>query len=286
MSIKNIGIVSKQEFLDRADFIKNLKSLINDCGCKLVYTNELADKKFLAKCDLVLTLGGDGTVLKVARAVASLTHKPYLLGVHMGKIGFLAETTPEEITSDLKNFISGNCKKDRRRLLEVEILRDSGADAQNKQIFKSFALNDAVVNQGPFARLLTLNVQANEKLIAEFRGDGVIVATTTGSTGHSLSAGGSIIHPRLRAFIITPMMPASLSMRPIIIPDTRVIKIQLTKRKPLQTEVRLTVDGQDSHPIQYGDMVIVKRTKAIVTFLRRKETSFYSTLRQKLKWGD
>jgi len=285
MRIRNIGIVGKQEFLDKAGFIKDLKSLIKNCDCRLVYTNELADKKFLARCDLVLTLGGDGTVLKVARTIAPLGRKPYLLGVHMGKVGFLAETTPEEIAKDFKNFISGNCKKDRRRLLEVEIMRDSETGGKT-QIFKSLALNDAVINQGPFARMLTLNIQANEKLVAEFRGDGIIVATTTGSTGHSLSAGGSIIHPRLRAFIITPMMPASLSMRPIIIPDTRVIKIQLAKRKPLQTEVRLTVDGQDSYPIEYGDIVIVKRTKAVVTFLRRKETSFYSTLRQKLKWGD
>ncbi|HBB02873.1 MAG: ATP-NAD kinase, NAD+ kinase [Candidatus Peregrinibacteria bacterium GW2011_GWF2_38_29] len=277
--IKNIGIIGKKEFIDRADFIKNLQKMLESCKCKLVYTSEVADKKFLEKCDLILTLGGDGTVLKVARTIAGLKRKPYMLGVHMGNVGFLAETTPEGVEQDLKNFIKGDCKRDRRRLLKVEIFRGT------RSVFKSYALNDAVINQGPFARLLNLNIQVGDKLMSEFRGDGVIVGTTTGSTGHSLSAGGSIIHPRLRAFVITPMMSSSLSMRPIIIPDTRTIKIELAGRKPLQTEVRLTVDGQDSFQIQFGDRIVVKRTTESITFLRRRDTNFYSTLRHKLGWG-
>ena len=278
--IKNIGIIGKQEFLDRPDLVPKFKTAMAKLGCKLIYINQSPDNAILGKCDLVLTLGGDGTILKVARSIAGFKRRPFILGVNMGIVGFLSELPPDDVIKELPSFINGDCKKDMRRLLEVEVFRN------NRKIFKSYALNDAVINQGPFARMLNLNIQINDKLMSEFRGDGVIVATTTGSTGHSLAAGGSIIHPRLEAFIITPLIPASLSMRPIIVPDNRIIKVQLTARKPLQTEVRVTVDGQVSAGIKYGDKVVVKRTEASITFLRKKDKNFYSTLRQKLHWGE
>lgn len=289
--IKNIAIIGKQELIGETDLMKKIRRTIKSCNCKIIFTADDADTKSLQKCDLVLTIGGDGTVLRVARKIAELRRKPYIIGIHMGLVGFLAELMPANIEKELKNLIKGDYREDKRKLLEVEIFRGktnaAGAKTSGaKRIFKSFALNDAVVNQGPFARMLNLTIHINEKIMSEFRGDGVIIATTTGSTGHSLAAGGSIIHPSLDTFIITPLCPASLSMRPIIIPDSRAITIELTGRKPLQTEVRLTVDGQNSFPIKYGDKVIVKRTNASITFLRSKDKNFYATLRQKLHWGE
>lgn len=283
--IKNIAIIGKQELIGETDLMKKIKRTIKSCNCKTIYTSADADAKFLQKCDMVLTIGGDGTVLRVGREIASLRRKPFIVGVHVGIVGFLAELTPTNIENELKALIKGDYREDKRKLLEVEIFRGT-ASAAGKKIFRSFALNDAVINQGPFARMLNLTIHINEKIMSEFRGDGVIVATTTGSTGHSLAAGGSIIHPSLDTFIITPLCPASLSMRPIIIPDSRTITIELTGRKPLQTEVRLTVDGQNSIPIQYGDRVFVKRTNSSITFLRSKDNNFYATLRQKLHWGE
>ncbi|MBI5152726.1 NAD(+)/NADH kinase [Candidatus Peregrinibacteria bacterium] len=283
--IKNIAIIGKQELIGETDLMARIRRTIKSCNCKIIFTGADADAKSLQKCDIVLTIGGDGTVLRVAREIAGLKHKPFIVGVHVGIVGFLAELTPANIENELKSLIKGDYREDKRKLLEVEIFRGN-ASAAGKKIFKSFALNDAVINQGPFARMLNLTIHINEKIMSEFRGDGVIVATTTGSTGHSLAAGGSIIHPSLDTFIITPLCPASLSMRPIIIPDSRTITIELTGRKPLQTEVRLTVDGQNSIPIRYGDKVLVKRTNSSITFLRSKDKNFYATLRQKLHWGE
>ncbi len=223
--------------------------------------------------DLVVALGGDGTLLSVAR---TLVPGVPILGVNLGNLGFLTEINRGELYPAMVQVLSGRFHAEERSLFDVELRRDGGA-------FKSFrVLNDAVITKSALARIIELTLEVDGHLIARFRSDGLIISTPTGSTAYNLSAGGPIVNPLLPVAVLTPICPHALSMRPIVVPDTGPIDITLETQRE---EVYLTLDGQEGTPLSFHDTVRVTRSPATVHLARVGGHSFYHNLRGKLRWG-
>jgi len=286
-SIQSVGIVSKRNKPPKA-FIKKLvkylaandKSIFLDTNLAMYYPDKvgLNKEKLLKKVDMVIVLGGDGTLLKTARRLSN--KKTYVLGVNMGNLGFLTETIPDKMYETLDKIFDDKYQIDKRALLRVTVYR------QNKKIETFLALNDAVINQGAFARLIKMDLEIDQRKVVNFQADGLIVATPTGSTAHSLSAGGPIVHPKIAGLTITPICPSSLSMRPIIVPDDRQMTATIeTQRRENTALIGLTIDGQDMVRLEYGDKIRFRRSKRYLHLLRT-QNRYYRVLRGKLHWGD
>lgn len=233
--------------------------------------HSLETEEFFRKIDVAVTLGGDGTLLNVARHVA-----PYeipILGINLGHVGFLTEIEVADLYPDLERFSKNSYTIDYRMMLETEVVRDG-------EVLKKFlALNDAVVTKGPFARLIRLKTYANDDYIDTYPADGLIIATPTGSTAYSLSAGGPIIHPNMNLLLLTPICPHTLRSRSIVVSESDIIKVKLLADHP---EIMLTVDGQQGYKLLPGDQIIIKKSNFLTRLIRLKERSFYDVLRKKL----
>lgn len=272
-------------------YLKKLKAYFAKKNCEIMwdpYLSPVLGKKhehsrshILKNCKLVLTLGGDGTVLKSVRNLPKRKDL-FLLPINLGNLGFHTEVQKKSETFQLLDeFFKGEYHVDERLVLRATLYRDS------KKIATHLALNDVVINQGNFARLIHLGARIDGRSMISFKADGVILATPTGSTGHSLSAGGPIIHPRIDAFIFTPICPAELSIRPIVIPSNRQITVRIeTERRYKDNQIGLTIDGQIVIPVQYGDEIRIRRSSRKLRFIRKATGSnYYKLLRDKLHWG-
>ncbi len=229
------------------------------------------------RLDLLISLGGDGTLLRGARLVA--THHTPVLGVNLGHLGFLTSVRPDELDTALGAVMAGDYWLETRFTLEARVLCADGTESA-----KYMALNDAVLHKGGFARVIRLAVFVGEdrEEVGEYTADGIILATPTGSTAYSLSAGGAIVAPSMECILATPISPHTLAVRPLVLPaDTR---IEVEIRQP-STEVVLTVDGQEGEALVHGDRLVVQRGEASVPLVRMPGQSFFSTLRRKLHWG-
>ncbi len=289
--ISKVAIITKRSIGEIPRNIKLIKQLVQYLEKKKVEIlfdrNSAAlikgkaghNKDYLLKrADLALTLGGDGTLLKTARRLSR--KKVLILGIHLGTLGFLTETLPQKLFEDLEKVFQGKHHVDRRSLLRVTIYRNS------KKGETYLALNDAVINQGAFARLIKLDLELDGRKVVKFKSDGLIVATPTGSTAHSLSAGGPIVHPLIEGLIITPICPSSLSMRPIVIPDNKQLTVRIeTQRRDEAAIIGLTLDGQDMTVLRYGDKIKFRRSKRSAYLVRTKHR-YYKMLRGKLHWGE
>jgi NAD+ kinase len=223
--------------------------------------------------DLVVVLGGDGTLLSVAR---TLTPGVPILGVNLGNLGFLTEINRVELYPALVQVLAGQYRVEERSLFEVELRRDGGAPVSYR------VLNDAVITKSALARIIELTLKVDGHLIARFRSDGLIISTPTGSTAYNLSAGGPIVHPLLPVAVLTPICPHALSMRPIVVPDAGPIEVTLETQRE---EVYLTLDGQEGTSLGYRDTVHVTRGATSVRLAKVSGRSFYRSLRGKLRWG-
>lgn len=231
----------------------------------------IASDKIFNEIDCAVTLGGDGTLLNLARQLA-----PYevpILGINMGHMGFLTEIELPDLYKDLEKFIASKFFIDTRMMLEAQVVR------KNRVLERFITLNDAVITKGPFARLIRLKVFSNEAYIDTYPSDGLIVSTPTGSTAYSLSAGGPIINPNMELILLTPICPHTLRSRSIVISKDDIIKIQVIAEHP---ETMLTVDGQQGYRLLPGDKVIVKRSDYHTRLIRIKKRGFYDILRKKL----
>ena len=229
------------------------------------------------RIDLLVSLGGDGTLLRGARLVAP--HHTPVLGVNLGHLGFLTSVRPDELTETFASLCGGRYWLDTRFTLEARVLRDGGTESADYM-----ALNDAVLHKGGFARVIRLAVFVGEdrEEVGEYTADGIILATPTGSTAYSLSAGGGIVAPSMECILATPISPHTLAVRPLVLPaDTR---IEVEVREP-SSEVILTIDGQEGEALVNGDRLVVQRGDASVPLVRMEGQSFFSTLRRKLHWG-
>lgn len=224
--------------------------------------------------DLVVVLGGDGTLLSVAR---TLTSEVPLLGVNLGNLGFLTEIHRGELYSAMVRVLEGSFKTEQRTLFDVAVERASGGTPGQFRV-----LNDAVITKSALARIIDLTLRVGDHLIARFRADGLIVSTPTGSTAYNLSAGGPILYPLLPVAVLTPICPHALALRPIVVPDDVPIEVRLETQRE---EVFLTLDGQEGTSLGFGDTVRVTRSAARVLLARVSSRGFYDNLRGKLRWG-
>ena len=218
-------------------------------------------------------LGGDGTLLSAARAVA---HEGVpILAVNLGSLGFLTEVPLSEMYSTLEAVDAGNCPSEERAVLDCSLIRDGECLAHH------FALNDAVVNKSAIARLVDFDLLIDGVFVFNCKADGVIIATPTGSTAYSLAAGGPVLMPSVTSFVVTPVCPHSLTHRPLVVTDKATIELRVETGGE---EAFLSIDGQVGVPVKQGDRVLCHRASHTVKLLRMKKT-FFDVLRNKLKWG-
>jgi NAD+ kinase len=225
-------------------------------------------------CDLMVVLGGDGTLLAVARAHGDGVP---ILGVNLGSLGFLTEVSRAELYPSLVQVLAGNFQLDERALFDVALTRADGTTLAYR------VLNDAVIAKSALSRIIELMLRVEGHLVARFRADGLIVSTPTGSTAYNLSAGGPILHPRLAVAVLSPICPHTLSLRPLVVPDTSHVEVTLETQRE---EVYLTLDGQEGTTLGYHDTVRVVRSTASVRLVRVAERTYYDGLRGKLHWGE
>ncbi len=237
----------------------------------------VSKEKLTEVCDLIVVLGGDGTYLSVARLMKKRSVP--VLGVNMGQLGFLTEIKHSEAVDSVQKILKGGrVTLSERALIEVRLTRNG------KTIFQGPVVNDAVVSKGAIARIIGLDVRVNGKWVHNVRADGMIVSTPTGSTAYSLAAGGPIIEPTLPALVLTAICPHSLTQRPLVIPDSAEIQIQLKQRPG---HVLLTLDGQDAVDMKENDIVTIRRFKKHSLLLISSPTrDYFGVLREKLRFGE
>ena len=226
------------------------------------------------QADLLIVLGGDGTLLSVAQAA-----HPYnipILAVNLGSLGFLAEISIDELYPTLENILAGKFEIENRMLLNACIWRN-GEKVEDHNV-----LNDVVINKGAVARIISLQVLVNGQYMTSYRADGLIIATPTGSTAYSLSAGGPIIHPSMHTLVLSPICPFTLTNRSILIPDQSIIQVKLAAE---YDDVRVTLDGQEGYDMRAGDILEIKKTKTPLQLIRGPNKNYYQILRDKLHWG-
>jgi len=286
MGIKRVGITSKPKKAEVWEVVPSLIQWFRDRQIEVFVDKEtaatldgreksLTRNEMSGQVDLIVVLGGDGTLLATARA---LNRKPVpLLAVNLGGLGFLTVITREEHFATLELVLAGNLSTERRVQIEAEIVR------ADEVIASYLALNDAVLNKGAIARVLDFDVWIDNKFISTYKSDGLIVSTPTGSTAYSLAAGGPVIIPSVAAFIVTPICAHTLTNRPIVLPDSAAIEVAV---KSQRESVYLTVDGQVGIALRSDDTVRIKKAASHVELIQSPHKSYFEILRQKLKWGE
>jgi len=285
-TFQSVGIVSRPRRAQLSVVVPPLLKWLAARGVAAAYDEEtaaaLADpsngktRQLVADCSqLLLVLGGDGTMLAAA-SLAAPRGIP-ILPINMGSLGFLTSFTLEELYPALEDALAGRYSVSQRVMLQAELARAGTV------IESQCALNDAVIHKGALARMITLELQINSDFVCRYRADGLIVASPTGSTAYSLSAGGPIVHPAVESFLITPICPHTLSDRPLVVPDSTSIEIKLNGDAE---SVFLTLDGQRGIPMQVTDRVRVSRAKDALKLIYPPKKSYFEILRNKLKWGE
>jgi NAD+ kinase len=231
-------------------------------------------EKFKSEADLIVVLGGDGTMISTARLTGK--REVLVLGINYGSLGYLTEFRIEEMFNALEEILAGNYEIDRRVMLEVEHTR--GAEI----IGKGRVLNDVVINKAVLARVIEIEVSLNNLFVNSFRADGLIVSTPTGSTAYNLSAGGPIVYPSMNAVVLTPICPFTLTNRPIVVPDAAEISLRL---KNESDGVVLTLDGQIGYSMKTGDIVSIRKSPTSFNLVQPPNRNYFDVLRNKLKWG-
>jgi NAD+ kinase len=223
---------------------------------------------------LVIVLGGDGTMLGVARQLAR--YKVPLIGINQGRLGFMTDIPIDRILPALAEILSGKAKAEERSLLEARLVRDG------REIHCSVAVNDVVVARGSGAGMVELKVSVDGAFMYNQRSDGLIVSTPTGSTAYALSAGGPLLHPSLAGIVLVPIAPHALSNRPIVVPDTSDIVVEIINGR----DISVNFDMQTFTSLQHGDQIMISRSPNTITFLHPEGWSYYHTLREKLHWNE
>jgi NAD+ kinase len=224
--------------------------------------------------DLIIVLGGDGTLLNVSRH--GKRKEVPILGVNLGGLGFLTETSVEELPATLAKVLKGDFGISKRIMLDVSVKREGDS------IFSITLLNDAVITKDALARIIDIETYVNDEYLTTYKADGLILSTPTGSTGYSLAAGGPLLYPSLSNIIVTPICPHMLTNRPIILPENVEVRAQL---KSKEEKVVLTIDGQVGFPLQYDDEVTIKKSSHTVNLIKSSSRGYFEILRTKLKWG-
>ena len=289
--VSRVGILAKSHLRAATPHLLELGEWLTARGLRPVYETATADlmpsaqgraildKATLAKdVDIVLVLGGDGTLIGMADCIAEAGASTPILGVNFGSLGFLTEVTLPELYRSLENALNGRAHIEERMMLRA--MTTSGGDV----LSRSIALNDAVVTKTARSRMIDLSVYVGNEFVTRVKADGLIIATPTGSTAYNMSAGGPIVQPDVDAMIITPIAPHTLTNRPIVIPGDSTVRVQ--PNMDARDEIVFTLDGQSTFPIHAGDEITVSRAPQRLQLIRPSTRSYFEVLRTKLKWGE
>lgn len=291
-NITRIGIVAKRGLLAAADHLEHLGAWLRARQITVVFETDTAalagagngigarSREDLPKhVDLVVVMGGDGTLLSMATRIAQAGRDIPILGVNFGSLGFLTETRIDELYTALESVVNGTATFDDRAMLAADAYR-------SREHFDSrIVLNDVVFTKGALSRIIELSITVSTGLVTKVKADGLIIASATGSTAYNLAAGGPIVHPRVDAIVITPIAPHTLTNRPIVIPGGEVVEI----RPHIDTgtdEIYVTYDGQTGYPLEKGDVVKVRKSEWRLRLVKAPGRSYFEVLREKLKWGE
>jgi NAD+ kinase len=277
--ITSVGIVVKPGHTAARETAGEISSWLRSRGIaqlgEPISADEIkADHHLSLDADLVVVLGGDGTMISTARLVGD--GDVLVLGINYGSLGYLTDFRIEEMFPALEAIIAGDYEIDRRVMLDAEHWR--GAD----KLIAGRVLNDVVINKAALARIININVNLNGLFVNTFRADGLIVATPTGSTAYNLSAGGPIVYPSMNAVVLTPICPFTLTNRPIVVPDAAEIELILDDENE---GVVLSLDGQTGYPMIARDRVLIRKSKATFNLVQPANRNYFDVLRDKLKWG-
>lgn len=249
---------------------KRLASLLGEATAHITSRDDIG-----SHCDLVIVVGGDGSMLSAARAMSE--HNVPVLGVNRGRLGFLTDISPDDIEVKVAEVLDGRYEKEHRFLLDVAVSR------QGKRVGHADALNDVVVNSGTSAQMIQFDLYIDDLFVYRQRADGLIVATPTGSTAYSLAGGGPIMHPALDAIVVVPMFPQTLSSRPIVVNGNSEIRIDIVD--DIRIHPPVTCDGQVNMTARPGDSVHIYKKKHELILIHPLEHSFYASCRDKLRWS-
>lgn len=284
-SIKYVGVVVKpnhaqawETACELSAWLKNRNiTLIGNSDLKkeICSIEEIGVEEFQEKVDLIIVLGGDGTMIAAARLLG--TREIPVLGINYGSLGYLTEFRIEEMFSAIESILNDHYELDSSRImLEVEHWRG------NEKLTTGRVLNDVVINKSVLARIIEIEVSLDEFYVNSFRADGLIIATPTGSTAYNLSAGGPIVYPSMNAVVLTPICPFTLTNRPIVMPDSAEINLRLMNQND---GVVLTLDGQIGYQMQTGDCVTIRKSGTSFNLVKPPNRNYFDVLRNKLKWG-
>lgn len=292
MTVRRVGLVAKHNLVAASEHLARLGAWLGARGVEAVYSTETAAlagdaaqgartatrDALPCEVDLVVVLGGDGTLLAMAARIAQSGRDVPILGVNFGSLGFLTEIRTDELTSSLERVLAGTATFDARAMLAATAHRADG------QVDARVALNDVVFTKSALSRMIELSVWVNGGFVTRVKADGLIIASATGSTAYNLAAGGPIVHPTVDALVLTPIAPHTLTNRPIVIPGRAEVEVRVEGDGPT-ADVFVTYDGQSGYPVRDGDVVRVRtsdRPLRLVTPAR----SYFEVLREKLKWGE
>lgn len=282
--MKTISIIAKphgervQQTLETVcDFLasKNINILLEEKAAAVTGAHSATHEEIREKSDLVVVLGGDGTLISAVRILGR--KETPILGVNLGRLGFLTETRVEEVVSELENFLKGDCKSEKRMKLHCHL------EEKGTRTLEIDVLNDIVINKSDLARIIEMELYIDGSFVNRYRSDGLIISTPTGSTAYNLSAGGPIVHPETETITISPICPHALTNRPIVISDSSSIQIKLRSKNE---NVSITYDGQICRPITSDTIILLKKASSRTTLVVPKDKNYYSLLREKLGWGD
>ena len=292
MPITRVGLVAKTGLEAAAGVLAELAGWLEARDVRAVFETNTAALAGLPpgrrtvgrdqlpnECDLIVVLGGDGTLIGMAGRIAQAGVDVPILGVNFGSLGFLTEITLPELYPSLESVLAGTAQVEERIMLRSRTLRDGGVFCER------LALNDVVITKGALSRIIDLAVAIGDQAAMRVRADGLIIASPTGSTAYNLAAGGPIIHPEVDALLLTPIAPHMLTNRPIVIPASSEVRVQPAMNGSNE-EVFLTVDGQSGHRLESRDIISVRRAERPLCLIRASTRTYFDVLRQKLKWSE
>ena len=283
--MQRVAIYAKKNNPHASNFAAEVRDWLCQRGLEVLLEEDLARSLAIARdyvdgdiperADLLIILGGDGTLISVARHLGAL-EKP-ILAVNLGSLGFLTEITRDETFATLERVLVGEYELSRRMKLDCVVLR-AGIQVEHYSV-----LNDVVINKGALARIIDMEATVNGHYLTTFKADGLIVATPTGSTAYNLAAGGPIVDPQVNSLVITPICPHTLTNRPLIVPGDAVIRIHVTFDDQM---VHLTADGQVGMQLQLGDVVELQQSAVHTLLIKSPSKDYFEVLRAKLRWGE
>ena len=283
---RHVALIGKFQAQGSRSALEHIAHFLGSKGCEVAVEHDTASNTGLtqfptldaaaigAQCDLALVVGGDGTMLGIGRRLAKFGIP--LVGINQGRLGFITDIAFEDYQTTLEPMLRGEFQEERRWMMQAEVVRDGHC------VFSATAMNDVVVNRGATSGMVELRVEVDGRFVANQRADGLIIASPTGSTAYALSAGGPLLHPSIAGWVLVPIAPHTLSNRPIVLPDTGEVAIEIVSGRDASTNF----DMQSLASLMHGDRITVRRSEHQMRFLHPKGWSYFDTLRKKLHWNE